>query len=80
MTPPREEFPPGEFPEKFNIAAHFLDGPAALHSERPAIVGEPRELNYGELGAVAAGNALRKERIPRAIGERAEFEIGRAHV
>src|SRR5881409_1780281 len=81
MTPPREEFPPGEFPEKFNIAAHFLEDPAALDSERPAIVGEPRELNYGELGALAnrAGNALlaqgvsRGDRVLIALPDSAEF-------
>src|SRR5713226_8809488 len=67
MTPPREEFPPGEYPAKFNIAAHFLDGPAALHSERPAIVGEPREVSYGELASLAnrAGNALRAQGVSR---------------
>src|SRR6266705_891840 len=81
MTPLREEFPPGEFPQKFNIAAHFLDDPAALDSERPAIVGEPRELNYGELGALAnrAGNALlaqgvsRGDRVLRVLPDSAEF-------
>src|SRR6266849_5429425 len=67
MTPFKEEFPPGEFPEKFNIAAHFLDGPASLHSERAAIAGEPRELSYGELAALAnrAGNALRAQGVSR---------------
>src|SRR2546426_4252099 len=67
MTPSREEFPLGEFPEKFNIAAHFLDRPAALHSERPAIVGEPREVSYGELASLAnrAGNALRAQGVTR---------------
>ena len=67
MTPSREEFPLGEFPEKFNIAAHFLDRPAALHSERPAIVGEPREVSYGELAALAnrVGNALRAQGVSR---------------
>src|SRR5437667_82368 len=32
----------GELPEHFNLASHFLDAPAALHSERAAIVGEKR--------------------------------------
>src|SRR2546427_13238422 len=67
MTPSREEFPLGEFPERFNIASHFLDRLAALHSERPAIVGEPREVSYGELAALAnrAGNALRAQGVSR---------------
>src|SRR5229473_50185 len=67
MTPFKEEFPPGEFPEKFNIAAHFLGGPAALHPGRPAIAGEPPELSYGELAALAnrAGNALRAQGVSR---------------
>lgn len=67
MTPSREEFPQGEFPEKFNIAAHFLDGPVALHSDRPAIVGEPREVSYGELASLAnrVGNALRAQGVSR---------------
>src|SRR2546427_7827089 len=67
MTPSREEFPLGEFPERFNIASHFLDRLAALHSERPAIVGEPREVSYGELASLAnrAGNALRAQGVSR---------------
>src|SRR5229473_1641703 len=81
MTPFKEEFPPGEFPEKFNIAAHFLGGPAALHPGRPAIAGEPPELSYGELAALAnrAGNALRAQGVSRgdrvliALPDSAEF-------
>src|SRR5258708_8313941 len=81
MTPPREEFPPGEFPEKFNIAAHFLHDPAELDSERPDIVGEARELNCGELGALdnRAGNALlaqgvsRGDRVLIVLPDSAEF-------
>src|SRR5713101_3338712 len=67
MTPPREEFPPGEYPAKFNIAEHFVDAPAALHPERPAIVGEPREVSYRELAALTnrAGNALRTQGVSR---------------
>jgi len=61
---------PGELPEYFNVAAHFLETPAALHPERLAIVGEPREVTYGELSALAnrAGNALRSNGVSR--GER----------
>ena len=67
MTPSREEFPPGEFPERFNIASHFLDRLAALHSERPAIVGEPNKVSYGELASLAnrAGNGLRAQGVSR---------------
>src|SRR6266852_47439 len=56
-----------EFPQPFNIAEHFLDAPAALHPERIAIVGEPRELTYGGLAALAnrAGNALRAQGVSR---------------
>src|SRR5258707_13069580 len=70
-----------ELPEHFNVASHFLDAPAALHSERPAIAGEPRELSYGELAALAnrAGNALRAQGVSRgdrvliALPDSAEF-------
>src|SRR5256886_9907510 len=57
----------GKLPEHFNLASHFLDAPAALHSERAAIVGEPREVSYGELAALAnrAGNALRAQGVSR---------------
>src|SRR5260370_31310284 len=56
-----------EFPQSSNVAVHFLDAPAALHPERPAIVGQPRELSYGELAALAnrAGNALRAQGVSR---------------
>ena len=56
-----------ELPEHFNVASHFLDAPAALHSEHPAIAGEPRELSYGELATLAnrAGNALRAQGVSR---------------
>src|SRR4030081_3313692 len=61
------EFPQGENPEKLNIAGHFVDAPAASHPGRPAIVGEPREVTYGELAALAnrVGNALRAHGVSR---------------
>ncbi len=67
MPPPLETSARGENLEKFNIATHFLDAPAALHSERLAIVGEPREVCYGKLAALAnrVGNALRAQGISR---------------
>jgi len=52
---------------KVNIATHFLDAPAALHPERIAIVGEPREVTYTELAALVnrAGDALRAQGVAR---------------
>jgi benzoate-CoA ligase len=46
--------------EPFNIARYFLDAPAARHPQRVAILGEPLQVTYGELTALAnrAGNAL----------------------
>ena len=71
----------GELPEHFNVAAYFLEAPAALHPERLAIVGEPREVTYGELAALAnrAGNALHSngvsqgERVLIVLPDSAEF-------
>jgi benzoate-CoA ligase family protein len=70
-----------ELPEYFNIAAHFLDAPAGQHAQRVAIVGEPREVTYGELALLAnrAGNALlaqgvsRGDRVLIALPDSAEF-------
>src|SRR6266481_9664864 len=62
-----DEFPLGEIPEKLNIAGHFVDAPAASHPGRSAIVGEPREVTYGQLAALAnrVGNALRAQGVSR---------------
>src|SRR5712692_7900315 len=67
MPAPIGEFPQRESSEKLNIAEHFVDAPAALHPERPAIVGEPREVSYRELAALTnrAGNALRTQGVSR---------------
>lgn len=67
MATPIEDFPHGENPEIFNIATHFLDAPAALHPKRPAILGEPREVSYGELAVLAnrVGNAFRAQGVSR---------------
>ncbi len=70
-----------ELPAHFNVASHFLDAPTASHPERPAIVGEPREVSYGELAALAnrAGSALlsqgvsRGDRVLIALPDSAEF-------
>src|SRR5437879_4457390 len=57
----------GELPEYFNVAADFLEAPAASHPERLAIVGEPAEGHWAELAALAnrTGNALRGQGISR---------------
>jgi len=67
MTASIDEFPKRENPEELNIAGHFVDAPAALHPDRTAIVGEPHEVTYGELAALAnrAGNALRAQGFSR---------------
>jgi len=56
-----------ELSEHLNVASHFLDAPAASYRERIAIVGEPREVTYGELAALAnrAGNALGAQGVSR---------------
>jgi benzoate-CoA ligase family protein len=80
MTP-AEKWMDGEYPETLNVAAHFLDAPAEQHPKRVAIVGEPREVSYGELAALAnrAGNALRAQGVSRgdrvliALPDSAEF-------
>ena len=67
MPAPTDKSSQPENSAKLNIADHFLDAPAALHPERIAIVGEPRELTYGGLAALAnrAGNALRAQGVSR---------------
>jgi len=68
-------------PRHFNIAAHFLDAPAAQHPHKIAIVGKPRRVTYGELAALAnrAGNALRElgvsggDRVLIVLPDSAEF-------
>src|SRR5713101_9205530 len=75
------EFLPEGIPERFNLAVHFLDVPAKRHPERVAIAGEPREVTYGELAALAncAGNALleqgvcRGDRVLIVLPDSAEF-------
>src|SRR5882724_9715350 len=67
MAAPKKDFPLREISGQLNIAAYFLDTPAALHPERLAIVGGPRQVTYGELSALAnrVGNALRGQGISR---------------
>jgi benzoate-CoA ligase len=50
-----------------NIAERFLDEPAQRHPERVAIAGEPHEVTYGQLAALAnrAGNALLAQGVTR---------------
>lgn len=61
------DFSQADIPERFNIAEHFLDGPASRHPERVAIVGESRGVSYGELAALAnrVGNALLDQGVAR---------------
>ena len=49
------------------MAEHFLDEPAQRHSNRVAIAGEPCEVTYGELAALAnrVGNALLAQGVAR---------------
>jgi len=67
MAAPIKDSTQREISEKVNIAAHFLDAPAASHPEGQAIVGEPREVRHGELSALAnrVGNALRAQGVSR---------------
>ena len=67
MSASTDKFPLPEHSAKLNIAEHFVDAPAAAHPDRSAIVGEPRQLSYGELAALAnrAGNALRAQGVSR---------------
>jgi benzoate-CoA ligase family protein len=64
---PSDKLMDREFRESFNVAAHFLDAPAASQPKRIAIVGEPHEVSYGELAGLAnrAGNALRAQGVSR---------------
>lgn len=48
-----EQRPLIEIPEQLNICTHFLEQPAAAHSDRIAILGEPREMTYGAVAALA---------------------------
>jgi benzoate-CoA ligase family protein len=61
------EFSQTAIPRNLNIAAHFVEAPAALHPARTAIVGEPRAVTYGELAALTnrVGNALRAQGVSR---------------
>jgi len=47
-----------------NIAGHFVDA-RPRRTRAPAIVGEPREVTYGQLAALAnrVGNALRAQGV-----------------
>jgi benzoate-CoA ligase family protein len=59
-----------QIPDQFNIAEYFLDRRATEHPDRIAIVGEPAQVTYGELAALAnrVSSALTREGI--AWGER----------
>ncbi len=58
---------PAAAPSVFNICAYFLDRPAAEHPRRAAILGEPSQITYAELAALAsrvAGAVTRDEMAP----------------
>ncbi|HET9994730.1 MAG TPA: benzoate-CoA ligase family protein [Candidatus Acidoferrum sp.] len=57
----------GDIPNRFNLAEYFLDVPARKHPARIAIAGEPREVPYEELAALAnsVGNALLGQGVTR---------------
>lgn len=67
--------------ESFNIASHFLDAPAGRYPQRVAILGEPTQVTYGELAALAnrAGSALLEhgakpgDRVLIVLPDSAEF-------
>jgi benzoate-CoA ligase family protein len=60
-------FLPAEIPERFNIAEHFLDAQAARCPGHVAVAGEPSQVSYAELAALAnrVGNALREQGVSR---------------
>src|SRR5689334_2006108 len=76
-----DPFLPADIPEQFNIAAHFVDAPAARNPNKAAIVGEPWAVTYAELSALTnrAGNALlelgvsRGNRVLIVLPDSAEF-------
>lgn len=76
-----DTFLPTDVPEQFNIAAHFVDAPAARNPNKAAIVGEPRAVTYAELSKLTnrVGNALlklavsRSDRVLIVLPDSAEF-------
>lgn len=74
-------FLPADIPERFNIAAYFVDAPAARNPNKAAIVGEPRAVTFAELSALTnrVGNALlelgvsRGDRVLIVLPDSAEF-------
>src|SRR6266571_3296494 len=62
-----DSFLPAEIPERFNIAEHFLDAQAARCPGHVAVAGEPSQVSYAELAALAnrVGNALREQGVSR---------------
>jgi len=72
---------PADIPEQFNIAAYFVDAPAAQHPRKAAIVGEPWAVTYAELSGLTnrVGNALldlgvtRGDRVLIVLPDSAEF-------
>src|ERR1700691_1238875 len=61
---------PAAAPSVFNICAYFLDRPAAEHPRRAAILGEPSQVTYAELAALASRVAGAVTRDGMAPGDR----------
>jgi len=76
-----DSFLPIDIPEQFNIAAYFVDAPAARNPNKAAIIGEPWAVTYADLSALTnrVGNALlelgisRGDRVLIVLPDSAEF-------
>jgi acyl-CoA synthetase (AMP-forming)/AMP-acid ligase II len=68
--PRQESAAPGKIPASFNITDHFLYVPALAHPGRPAILGEPAPVSYGELASLTRRVSLALSREGIAPGER----------
>ena len=76
-----DPFLPENIPEQFNIAAYFVDAPAARHPHKTAIFGEPSATTYAELSTLTnrVGNALLElgvspgDRVLIVLPDSAEF-------
>src|ERR1019366_1445110 len=61
---------PIKIPASFNITDYFLYVPALSHPGRPAILGEPVPVSYGELASLTRRVSLALSREGIAPGER----------
>src|SRR5882724_1528923 len=65
-----ENSPGIKIPASFNITDHFLYVPALAHPGRPAILGEPAPVSYGELASLTRRVSLALSREGMAPNER----------